>query len=94
MRTPPCRIQRRFWLSTTLAGLLAPLVAYSDDGALAVNFVAVDDRLHTAGQPSEETLGTLASQGYRDGHQSRAADRAGRRRDGARDSREDGRPST
>ena len=60
----PGRMRPRFWISTMAAAFLAPLGACTDDGALAVNFVAVDDRLHTAGQPTEETLGTLASQGY------------------------------
>jgi protein tyrosine phosphatase (PTP) superfamily phosphohydrolase (DUF442 family) len=34
------------------------------DVPIAVNFVAIDDRLHTAGQPGEAALAGLGSRGY------------------------------
>lgn len=54
------------WLPAALVAALGA-VAYTEGEAaepLAVNFFAIDDRLHTAGQPDEAALATLGTLSY------------------------------
>ena len=52
----------RFAAALAAAACIAGSASAQD--ALAVNFVAIDDKLHTAGQPDEAALATLGSRGY------------------------------
>src|SRR5262245_3967133 len=47
-----------------LAGAAVQHAALAADPPLAVNYVAATERLHTAGQPTAETLGTLGGKGF------------------------------
>ncbi|MBF8269754.1 MAG: Beta-lactamase hydrolase-family protein [Gammaproteobacteria bacterium] len=50
---------------TSLLGMVSMSgEAIAQEQELAINFVAVSDRLHTAGQPDEAHLSSLASRGY------------------------------
>jgi protein tyrosine phosphatase (PTP) superfamily phosphohydrolase (DUF442 family) len=51
---------------TVFAALFGALAAADDEptATLAVNFVPINERLHTAGQPDEMTLASLGSRGY------------------------------
>ena len=62
MNTPPLRLCSPFLLLALAAtvGAQAP----GADTALAVNYVAATERLHTAGQPNAATLSSLAEQGF------------------------------
>ena len=51
-------------LLVVMAVACSPLASCADDDTLAVNFVAVDDRLHTSGQPDAGKLGRLGELGY------------------------------
>jgi len=55
-------------ISISLALLAAAAMqqaALAADTPLAVNYVAATERLHTAGQPSADTLATLGDQGFK-----------------------------
>jgi len=49
---------------TAVIAAFAPVVSSAEDQPLAVNFVAVNERLHTAGQPNAAALSSLAGRGY------------------------------
>jgi protein tyrosine phosphatase (PTP) superfamily phosphohydrolase (DUF442 family) len=46
------------------AAILVTSVAQGQESPLAVNYVAATDRLHTAGQPNADALGTLEGRGF------------------------------
>lgn len=62
-------MRRSSFLRRVAASAVALTAAVTAGGAaaeeaLAVNFVAIDENLHTAGQPDEAVLATLGSRGY------------------------------
>lgn len=59
------QLRRPFSISLVLlAAVAAEHAALAADPPLAANYVAATERLHTAGQPTADTLGTLGAKGF------------------------------